>query len=213
LAVNDYALREIEAASSGTQSRSLASKMIWPFSSGTPSHASTNDIVTRTFTESLSVLSTSMSRLILEAETSIANLDKLEETLTNFHVLIAREDSSLSSAKYELLSELWSRLGGNKRELRGYDEHIYLLRNLGAYRKKALVHVVTALQTLQGMSEDMEELRERVAAPEVVGGRIPVEVHVRSIRAGVERLKEGRVKAKEREEEAVRRVLMIDDQD
>jgi hypothetical protein len=60
------------------------------------------------------------------------------------------------------------------------------------------------------MSEDMEDLRERVAAPELVGSSIPVEVHMKSIKGGLERLKQGRIKAQEREAEAVRRVLAID---
>jgi len=56
----------------------------------------------------------------------------------------------------------------------------------------------------------MEELRERVAAPEITEGEIPLEVHVKSIRSGIERLQEGRIKAKEREEEAITRILSID---
>jgi len=208
LAVNDYALREIEASSGSPTPRSLISQIAWPFAKKT-----TTDVVTQTFSDSLGVLSASMTRLILEAENSILNLDKLEETLTLFHDLITREDSSLTSAKSELLSELWTLLGGNKGKVRGLDDHIFLLKNLGVYRKRALIHVVSALQTLQGMSEDMEELRERVSAPEIVGSKIPIEVHVRSIKAGLERLKEGRIKAKEREEEVIRKVLMIGEDD
>ncbi|KZP23892.1 hypothetical protein FIBSPDRAFT_889400, partial [Athelia psychrophila] len=109
----------------------------------------------------------------------------------------------------ELLAALWTKLGGNRRELQGHGDHRALLKGLGDYRRRALVHVVAALTTLQAMSEDMEDMRERVAAPELVGSRVPVEVHIRSIRSGLERLKEGRVKAKEREEEAIRKILTI----
>lgn len=199
--MNDYALHAIEAAIS--KPYSLKSLMPWS------SKANTNEIVTKTFTDAMNVLSSSMRRLIVEAEVSMTNLDKLEERLSTLHELVSREDASISSAKSELLSELWTKLGGNRHTLRGYNEHLFLLKYLGSYRKKALVHVVAALQALQAMSEDMEDLRERVAAPELVGERIPVEVHMRSIKGGLERLKEGRIKAKEREEEAVRRVLEI----
>lgn len=204
LAVNDYALHTIEEATSKDPSRFSLTALI-PFS-----RQPANEVVTQTFTEAMDVLSASMRRLIVEAEVSLANLDKLEERLSTLHELVSREDSSLSSAKSELLSELWTKLGGNRRTLQGFDEHLVLLKNLGGYRKRALVHVVTALQTLQAMSEDMEDLRERVAAPEIVGSTIPVEVHMKSIKSGLERLKEGRIKAKEREEEAVQRVLAID---
>lgn len=150
-----------------------------------------------------------MRRLIVEAEISLTNLNNLEERLSTLHELVSREDSSLTTAKSELLAALWTKLGGNRGTLRGYDDHLLLLKNLGDYRKRALVHVVTALQTLQAMSEDMEDLRERVAAPELAGSSIPVEVHMRSIQVGLERLKEGRLKAKEREEEAIKRVLAV----
>lgn len=204
LAVNDYALHTIEGAISNTPSRFSVSSLV-PFYSRKP----TSEIVTKTFTEAMDVLSASMRRLVIEAELSLSNLDNLEERLSTLHELVSREDSSLSTAKSELLSELWTKVGGNRRTLRGYDEHLLLLKNLGDYRKRALVHVVTALQTLQAMSEDMEDLRERVSAPELVGSSIPVEVHMRSIKGGLERLKEGRIKAKAREEEAIKRVLSI----
>lgn len=207
MAVNDYALHTIEGTISPSPSRfPLSISSLNPFARSKPS---THELVTRTFTEAMDHLAASLARLILEAHVSLANLDALETRLSTLHALVAREDAALGAAHSELLSALWTQLGGNRRELRGHNEHLRLLRSLGDYRARALVHVVTALQTLQAMSEDMEDMRERVAAPELMGSSIPVEVHMRSIRGGLERLKEGRVKAKEREEEAVRRILAI----
>lgn len=203
MAVNDYALHAIEESHARTPSRfSVQGLNPWAVSR-------TNKIVTQTFSEAMTVLSTAMEKLILEAEVNLANLDRLEERLSTLHELVSREDSTLSSAKADLLAELWTKLGGNKRALRGYDNHLMLLRNLGMYRKKALAHVVAALQTLQGMSTDMEDIRERVAAPELTESKIPVEVHMKSIRGGLERLKEGRVRARKLEEQAMQRVLEI----
>jgi hypothetical protein len=51
-------------------------------------------------------------------------------------------------------------------------------------------HVVEALQVLELMAEEMEELRERVAAPELVGDAIPIDVHIKS---GLEKLKQRRI--------------------
>jgi hypothetical protein len=53
----------------------------------------------------------------------------------------------------------------------------------------------------------MEELRERVAAPELVGDAIPIDVHMKSIRSGLDRLKERRIGAKQLEEQLRNRVL------
>ncbi|KIK55146.1 hypothetical protein GYMLUDRAFT_48098 [Collybiopsis luxurians FD-317 M1] len=200
LAVNDYAVNAIAAAQAS--SPSLFQSLI-PFRSG----PSTNEIVLRTFVDAMSVLSNTIEKLIVEAEVQLLNLEQLEERLVVLNEQISREDSSISSAKSELLSELWTILGGNRKTLRRYDSHLKLLNGLGEYRKRALAHVVFALQTLRALSDEMEDIRERVSEPELAGSQIPVEVHMKSIQHGLQRLKDSRVKAKEREEEALKSVL------
>ena len=61
------------------------------------------------------------------------------------------------------------------------------------------------------MSADMEELRERASGPELSGSEVPMEVHARAIRSGVDRLNEGRIRAKRLEDDVKRRVLGIED--
>ena len=95
--------------------------------------------------------------------------------------------------------------------MRSFNANLELLRDLGEYRRRAAAHVAAAMQTLQAMGEDMEDLRERVAATELVGDVVPVEVHMKSIRAGMDRLKEQRLKAKEREELLMNRILGIEE--
>ncbi|KAG6857389.1 hypothetical protein H0H87_004751 [Tephrocybe sp. NHM501043] len=202
--VNDYALNRIASAQAKPPTIMSMYGLI-PWSAQKP----VNDVVINTFSEAMGVLSSSMERLILEAETNLVNLERLEERLSTLHEIVSREDISISGAKYELLAELWTKLGGNRKKLRNFEEHLFLLKNLGSYRKKALAHVVAALQTLNAMSSDMEDIRERVAAPELMGPKIPIEVHMKSIKTGLERLKEGRVRAKKLEEDTIRRVLGI----
>lgn len=172
----------------------------------------TKEVVRQTFLEAMDVQSTQLSRLVLEAELSLANLDRLEQLLNTLHEQVVREDKTISQEKTELLSALWTKLGGNKGHLHNKDYHLQLLKALGDYRRRALAQVMGALQTLHAMSEDTEELRAKVAAPEIVGERIPVEVHMKSIRAGLVRLSEGRVRARALEEEAARRILLQDDE-
>ena len=204
MAVNDYALQSIESARANEPSpwspRALA---IWK-------RPSTEEVVTKTFEEAMGVLSAHMERLILEAEHSLHNLNSLEERLATLHEVVSREDSSISSAKTEVLEQLWSKIGGNRKTLQGFDHHLNLLKGLSDYRKQALIHVVATLQTLRAMSEDMTDMRERVAAPQLVGESVPVEVHMKSIKMGLERFREGRIRAKRLEEEAVKRVLSME---
>ncbi|EPQ52782.1 hypothetical protein GLOTRDRAFT_117490 [Gloeophyllum trabeum ATCC 11539] len=200
MAVNDQALHTIETA--GSKADNSLMKSIWPFSK-----PQSKKVIAETFTEAMDVLSSSLERVILEAQLQLSNLDKLEQHLTTLHEVVSREDSSLSSAKTELLSNLWTKLGRNRKTLRSFDQHLKLLKNVGGYRKRALAHVVGALQTLEAMNADIEELRERVAAPQLLGEKVSAEVHMRSIKVGLERLKDMRVRAKEKEEEVMRRPL------
>jgi hypothetical protein len=169
----------------------------------------TQQIVTETSGEAISVLSVQMHRIILEADISMKNLDRLEIMLHGLHGIISNENASISAAKENLLAELWTMLGGNRRKLRGIDGHLVLLEHLGSYRMRAAAHVACALQALIGMSEDMEDLRERVTAPEFIGSKIPLEVHIRSIRAGLDRLREDRTRVREveREREGEKRAM------
>jgi hypothetical protein len=66
---------------------------------------------------------------------------------------------------------------------------------------------MAVLQILYLISEDMEDLRERAAAPELGDKRIPIHVHIESIQSGLQRLQEGRLRAREKEEDVLRKAL------
>ncbi|KAG1843810.1 hypothetical protein DFJ58DRAFT_35307 [Suillus subalutaceus] len=202
MAVNGYAMRTIqEAEKNAPQPYSLMALI--PFNTG----PTTQEVIVDTFTTAMDTFSVAIQRLILEAEISLHNLEILEQDLSAVREVVLREDVDVTAEKSELLASLWTTLGRNRRALRDTDRRLDLLKDLVDYRKRAQAHVVAALQTLNSMSEDMEDLRERVAAPELVDGRIPLHVHIESIQSGLQRLQDGRVRAKEREEEVMRNVL------
>jgi len=203
MAANEYALKTIETARA-TEPPSWYLSAIVPWA-----RKSTSLVVTETFEEAMNTLSRHLQRLIVEAEINDRNLNDLEEHLSSLHELVAREDTSISSAKSDLLADLWTQLGGNRKKLRNFDSHLGLLKDLATYRKQAAVHIAAALQTLRGMAEDMEDMRERVAAPDLMGSSVPIEVHMKSIENGLERLKEGRVRAKRLQQEAMQKVLFL----
>jgi hypothetical protein len=202
MAVNAYAMRTIQDAEKNAPSLYSLAALI-PFYTG----PTTQEVIIDAFTSAMDTFSVAIERLILEAEISMQHLDTLEEDLLAVREAVTREDVSVGAEKSELLGALWTKLGGNRRTLRDYEKRLNLLKDLGNYRKQAQAHVLAALQTLTSMGEDMEDLRERVAAPELVDGRIPLHVHIESIQNGLQRLQEGRVRAKDREEEVMRRVL------
>ena len=201
--MNNYALRTIQEADAERKSWSVLSFLL-PWRTVPPA---TNAVVIATFTNAMDVQAEEMERLIIEAEISLNNLNMLEEGLSTVNGIVGRENVSLSDAKAELLADLWTILGGNRRKLRGFDQHLYMLKHTEGYRQQALAHVVATLEALKAMTADMEDMRERVAAPELTAGRIPIEVHMKSIQSGLERLTEGRLRARVREQEALQRVL------
>lgn len=204
LAVNTYALRTIEA--SANKKPSIFDLIPW-------SSKSTEGVVAQTFADAMGVLSANLARLILEAESNLVNLNSLEERLSTLHDMVTRENITTTKARDDLLSELWTVFGVNRKELRNFEEHLSLLKDAGAFRKKALIHVTAALETLRAMSDDMEDLRERAATPELVGSSLPMAVHIESIQSGIMRLQEGRDRAKRVEADTIRRVLQVRPED
>jgi len=155
------------------------------------------------------ILTSNVERLILEAEVNLQNLNRLEERLESLHGLVSGENLSVSSFKSNLLAELWIKLGNNKKELQNFDSHLALLKNLSWYRKQASANVAGALQILRAMSEDIKGIWERVAAPEPMGSSVPVKFHVKSIEMGLKRLQEGRLRAKQLDDDAMRMVMSL----
>ncbi|KAF9048505.1 hypothetical protein BJ165DRAFT_1310914, partial [Panaeolus papilionaceus] len=201
MAVNDHAMSSIEQARAKEPTP-------WSFSAlmNPTAKQRTKQVITSSFDQAMGVLSTHMQLLIVEAELNLKKLDDLEMALNVLHEVVAREESAISQEKEEVLAQLWTKLGGNRRELRNFHQNLALLQNLGEYRKQARVHVVATLQSLEALSDDMEDMRERVAAPELMGTDVPAEVHMKSIQMGLERMKEGRIKARELEEAALNRL-------
>jgi hypothetical protein len=84
-----------------------------------------------------------------------------------------------------------------------------LLRNISAYRKQALQHVSGTLLKLREIQAELENLRDGVAAPEVLGWRDgrSIEYHLGLIDAGVDRLRLARGESMRVEGETYRNLV------
>jgi len=168
----------------------------------------TEEAVIEAFLMSMDNIATHMVRLRDEAEISMGHLMRLEEHLIVLHETTHRDNKELAvmNTFVEFLAALFE---GNPSRFLEIRSNLDLLKNVEKYRRKALEHIVVTLQALHALDADMEDLRTRVAAPEVAGDGIPIEVHIKSIKAGVERLKEGQMKASLREGESIARIPEI----
>ncbi|PPQ90805.1 hypothetical protein CVT25_012126 [Psilocybe cyanescens] len=204
MAANDWALSRIEGARADEPSP-WSARAIVPWMRP---KQSLQEVITTTFEDAMNILSKQMERLLIEAGQNLQNLYNLEERLSTLHEVVHREDLSQSSARDELLAELWTILGGNRAKKKDFDSNLTLLKELATYRKEAMAHVVATLMALRDMRDEMEDMRERVAAPDLLGASVPAEVHIKSIRLGLERLKVGRIEAKRQEKDMSKEVAL-----
>ncbi|KAM3424968.1 hypothetical protein BST61_g6939 [Cercospora zeina] len=120
-------------------------------------------------------------------------LDNLDNRLDVISEISTRDGIRIESGKDELFAALWTKLGGNRRDLNKLNSQLELLRNVVEYRRLAWGHVTATLLKLQEIQHSLEDLRERVAMPETVGtDKIPLEIHIESINLGIERLEKQR---------------------
>lgn len=147
--------------------------------------------------------------LIEQAQALLQILDRLDEQLTGIHEISLNDDRTITIKHEELLSHLWTKFGGNRSNRKANEQSLNLLKNIDTYRKKAVVHVSSTLLKLQEIQGELENLREGVAAPEVLGYRneVPLTYYLDVIGKGVERLSAVRGESRRIENENIRRQL------
>ncbi|QIW98282.1 hypothetical protein AMS68_003800 [Peltaster fructicola] len=136
--------------------------------------------------------------LIENAELLLRDLEHLDNRLDVIASIVARDGITVEGNKEALFATLWTKLGGNRLTVAKLEKQLKLLREVGQYRKLAWAHVSGTIVKLQAIQHQLEDLRERVALPETVGYKVPLEVHIQNINLGIERL--------ERERDASRRI-------
>ena len=158
------------------------------------------------------LISDEIIKLIDEATALLSVLQNLEDRLEVIHAVSYSNSQSAQIDKDEILGHLWTMLGGNRAQVSKHDKHLKLLSHVGEYRAAAFAHVSGTILKLQAMSVELEELRTRVDAPGLAKGmqkEVPLEVHIESIRLGVERLEQGRAKARQVENGYLRKVIDV----
>jgi len=174
--LNEYALQTIEASRAPP---SLAARMLpFFFSDGNP----TEKAVMETFLLSMNNVASQAAHLRQEAETSMQHL-------TALHEVTRRGNNELKTVREDVLVNLGGSWWSNYDLLKEIRLVLSSLTNVENCRRDALANVFGTLQTLQTLDADMKELRARVSVPDIIGEKIPIETHIRSIKEGVDKLK------------------------
>ena len=128
--------------------------------------------------------------IVVEATSVWADLDLLEERLLAIHALCVREALDTAFAKDELLWQLWTFLGGNRRQLQELANRASVLQSVQQYRALASAYIAATVQALSVVDADLTELREELGAQASAHNSIPVEVHIRSLERRLQRVRE-----------------------
>ena len=169
----------------------------------------TEDALLDQYIQHTRVVEEEINRLVVEAQALLLVLQNLEDRLDVIHGIAVRDNLHAQGSRAEVLSQLWTMLGGNRSKLGKFDSQLRLLGQVNTYRQIAIAHVSGTLVRLQGMGTELEELRERVGGVELLGGKgsVPLSLHIENIEMGVERLERGRKGAKELENQELKKSL------
>ncbi|KAI9784382.1 MAG: hypothetical protein M1835_003609 [Candelina submexicana] len=195
----------VQDASRGAVQAFLSDKLLAPFQPV----KFTEDALLEQYLQHTNIVEEQINRLIEEAQAVLGVLQNLEDRLEVIHEVVSRDDARAQASKEQILSQLWTMLGGNRSKLSRYNRDLSLLQQVGEYRKSAWAHVSGTILKLQSMSADIEGLRERLGDAEILKDRanIPLSVHIENIQLGVERLEAGRQHAKTVQDEQLKKVL------
>ncbi|KAF9729040.1 hypothetical protein PMIN06_003338 [Paraphaeosphaeria minitans] len=142
----------------------------------------------------VSKLKDDVSSLIIFSESLMALLNNLDARLDIIADIAMRDDNTVNRDREELLADLWSKLGGNRSSKAANAKSLQLLRDVLRYRANAVQLVSATLLKLREIATGLENLRDGIAAPEVVGFRedFPLQWHIDVVSRSVERLRDAR---------------------
>lgn len=215
LSTNRWTLSVLDGAlekqnSQGSVEKFLANTIFSPFQNTQWSE----ELLLQQYLRHTGAVEEQIQSLILEAQALLAILQNLEDRIEVIYSIAKRDGITVKDSRDKLFLELWTWLGGNRSSVKKHDEQLDLLGQLDVYRKTAWAHVTGTLLKLQSIAADLEDLRDRVAAPDLLQNRqdVPLRMHIENIQLGLDRLEAQRMAVRGVEGQTQRRVLDRGDQ-
>ncbi|KAF2751387.1 hypothetical protein M011DRAFT_416221 [Sporormia fimetaria CBS 119925] len=201
ISTNKGTLRVIEHLSGNNNNPGLIGRVIDTLNPMNAFQAPPKSLEERVFDQYLlhaSANGDQISTLIQKSQALLGLLAEMDNQLDTIHQIAVRDNVAVSQNRDELLTQLWTRLGGNARERKGYEKQIQLLSRVTDYRHEAFKHVNGVLIKLQQTEAALQSLRESVVRPETIGYRphIPLHHYLDSVERATERLQDVRGEAR-----------------
>lgn len=208
ISINRWTSRYLNglALAEGERKGLVTDLVVWAFRPFQPVAFDENRLLA-SYVEHTARVSDKIAALIEEATVVLDSLERLDGHLDLIHDWATRTHQDVAGSKSEVLLSLWTMVGANKGRLRGLDAQLRLLSRVGAQRRDAVRHLVELKVELVRIQGELEELRERVAAPGL-GDAVPLSVHVETINAGVANLEQARTRIRGVENDRIREMLL-----
>ncbi|KAF4542462.1 hypothetical protein BFW01_g6818 [Lasiodiplodia theobromae] len=210
LSTNKWTLRVIDDIKDAEDGRGSVDRFIWDQLLWVISpHRNPRERLVSQYLTHTQKVEDEITTLIDQADALLGILDSLESHLGAIHEISVRDDVSLQGKREELFLDLWTKLGGNRSNVKKLDQQIQLLKNVNMYRRTAVSHVSSTMVKLRAIAVSLEDMRERAATPDVVGvdGEVPIVLHIENIQRGLDRLEAQRLEHQRSVDERHRRIL------
>ncbi|KIN98392.1 hypothetical protein M404DRAFT_968226 [Pisolithus tinctorius Marx 270] len=149
--------------------------------------SSSNFHITQAFDRILFQFQHSLSLLILCAVEIQGNLDSIQSHLEVVHDLVAMEASVLMVEKSDVLADILTVVGLNRRHISRLDSQMPALKDVARYCTAAARYLAGTFSGLEQLQETMELLRSLATGVGLVKG-VPLEALIDALTVGIQRL-------------------------
>ena len=193
LSTNKWTLQVLDGIADAELNRGSVAKMMSNMNVLAPlmpRRLSLHDLLLEQYLRHTVTIQDEIHDLIMQAQVLLDVLENLDARMDYIGDVAIRDGIKTQGNKEELLAFLWTKLGGNRSSVARIEGQLNLLRDVSTYRRLATAHVAGTIVKLQDIQANLQDLRERVTEPELVGvgNELPLEMHIYQIGLGVERL-------------------------
>jgi len=199
LAMSRYTLRVLDSFQIEQESRGMISQFFDGVLAPFQPIKFTEDLLFDQFIEYTKMIEDEIAKLLVEAEDLQMQLNLMESSTDTIGGIAYRDQKHANAKRDEIYSWLWTRVGGNRSKIGKINDELDFLQKITFDRKSASIHVSTTILRLLDTKSQLENLRTRLALPDLIRESRPLSVHIETILAGAERLEDKRQHARDRE--------------